>query len=288
LSLSTVAYFGTIFVEFAAATWGWLQLSDLPWVALVTLLTIAVILRGMWWWRAELDPFRRWLGLVFTAWCLILFIGYLMGAADMAGGPLLRKLALLQIALFFAFMAGISALLPSRLAWVALVIWTVSTAFFGLRFMASDYYRGSHSVAETVARLPAPVLLYSNYHTSLSFLLERLGTTETIQVLPFGRREIGTRSALTVDLRLPPEKVVCFSLRRDGGYLRAEVDAWRLGGDPVARVDAGLDTTMRQVITRLDKLGWTKSVEESYPGRVSFRLACLSKAGDDKPPLPRS
>jgi 4-amino-4-deoxy-L-arabinose transferase-like glycosyltransferase len=276
--LFTVPYFATVLVEFTSASWGWLDAWSLPWITLVALVALVVMVRGVLRWSKEHLPFARWLGLCCIGWFLILFSAYVMGGSFLAGVPLIRKFAIIQIPLLLAFVYGVASL-PSRLGLLVVLMWTASTAVFGVRFMASDYYKASEVVAERIARLEAPVQIYSspqNYARALSFFLERAGKIEGFQIHPF---DVATRLEdfiAAADRATPRDGSLCFAFMREGGSLRADFEARVLKSKSSKDPDATLHRAVDLLASRLRDRGWTRTASESYPGRVSFQLACFS------------
>src|SRR5262249_28022919 len=155
LSVYQLLYFGTILVDFSSITWGWLDFSELPSVAIVSTIVLAVVLRGAWRWIQGETAYERWLGFCLLGSFLLLLIVYLLGRSTMSVGPLLRRFALLQIPLLFSFLYGLSQLSRPVLGHLIFWIWLTCTATFSFKFIASDYYRGSQLMAQKLSGLPA-------------------------------------------------------------------------------------------------------------------------------------
>jgi hypothetical protein len=273
----TVPYFGSILADFSAANPGQFELFDLPWVGIVTLLVSAIIAMGALHWGRERETFPRWLGSFSLVCLLLLFPAYLAGASHMAWAPMLRKFAILQIPLLVSFLYGISRISRRSLRYGVFLTWSITTAVFGFRFMSSDLYKGSRSVAEHVARLPVPVTTFLNFDTSLpaeqgslAFLLERMGASR-------GRKFRYFDFTAPIYPEISADGITCFSYMREGGYLQAKLATLRQNGTLIVDPDAKFNKAMQEIISRFHRAGWRTVVFKDYRGRIGFQLACFDR-----------
>jgi hypothetical protein len=273
----TVPYFGTILVNFAAATSGQFELFDLPWVAVVTVLVSGVIAIGAIHWGQKRECLPQWLGLCFAVCFILLFLGYLAGASHMAWAPLLRKLAILQIPLLVSFLYGISNISRRVFKYGLFFVWATTAGAFGLRFMGSDLYKSSQLIADQIAQFPTPMVTFLNFDTSLpadkgslAFLLERMKASEgrTLRFFDFRSTAYPDHSE---------NRTICFSYMREGGYLQARLRKILWPSASVNPRDTDLNHTMQEIISRFQNAGWRTLITQYYPGRISYQLACFQQ-----------
>jgi hypothetical protein len=280
-SIYAILYFWTILVEFSSTAWGWIDLVELPWVAILSFLVFTVILRGIWCWLRRDDTFSQWLGLCLLAWSLVLFGAYYVGSAELASGPLIRKFALLQVPLMVGFLFGVANLRRPLVGRLIFSVWLISTGFFSYKFMASDYYHGSQLIAQKLSEIPPPLSIYSNYDYSLVFLLSSLGSNQEIRVHNFAKRTLSAESVFQVPLPTQENGTLCFSFMREGGHLAAQFAEFTGRNSSAANPDRGLNEAMAVLDRRLQERGWRKHISMLYPGRISYQLACFNNESEN-------
>jgi 4-amino-4-deoxy-L-arabinose transferase-like glycosyltransferase len=277
-SALAIPHFSGIVIDFSAAPWSQLEVEHLPWVAILSVTVLVAIVSGTYHWCRDQDAWARWLGLCLLAWFLILFPAYVMGSSTLLGSPLIRRFAILQIPLLVAFLYGVSHISRPVFRYGLYASWLASTTVFGVSFMNSNLYRGSQLVADQVARLAVPVTTFLNFDTSLpaeqgslAFLLERMNASNGHEFRYFDFR------SSDVEPSVVENGISCFAYMREGGYLQARLAAFMEPGSPGRSPDAKLNRSIDEIVSRLTSNGWTTIVTEYYPGRVSFRLACLER-----------
>jgi hypothetical protein len=268
-----VPLFGRCLALFGAGEFGKLDLVDLPFVAIVTLVVFVVVIRGgVQWWRSADGP-ARWLGVCVGTWVVLLFLAH-FAAASLAAWPMERKFALLLVPLLVAFVFGVASMRSPGWRYGAIGLWIVITGYFGLRSMVTDIYGGSGQVTAILAARSRPLLVYSNREKWFNFLLTwgRPGGGESFRHLAADGRGGFDWSAAAPDTRSAD---VCVCVVREGGYLKGRLRSIGRGGQPQA-LDDRMKNTVQQVTERFRAAGWQLAASDYYPGRVSYEAACFA------------
>lgn len=279
-SLLTLPSFAGIFVLFSSANWTQIELVHLLWVGIVTLVVVVAITAGVLWWSKDERLVSHWLGVCFLGLCFLLFLAYVKGASSPTlAGPLIRRFAILQIPLLFFFLYGISRISQPTLRYGIFFVWAITTGVFGIRFMNSDFYKGSQLVAQHVAQLSPPVTTFLNFDTSLpaeqgslKFLLERMQVSSGYEFHNFD-----FKSDNPEEVQIPESGTTCFTYMRESGYLQAQLREFMHPKMFADSADAKFNLKMQEISARFQTRGWKTVVSEYYPGRISFQLACFEK-----------
>jgi hypothetical protein len=268
-----VPLFGRCLVLFGAGEFGKLDLVDLPFVAIVTLVVGAVVVLGVMEWRRSRGGLARWLGGCVGMWVVLLFLAH-FAAASLAAWPMERKFALLLAPLLMAFVFGVASIRSPGWRYGAMVLWIAMTGYFALRSMTTDIYGGSGQVTRILAARSRPLVVYSNREKWLDFLLTSGQPSGGLSFrhLPGDGKGGFDWSAAPPDTR---SGIVCVCMVREGGYLRGRLRSIGRGGQPPS-LDGKMKSAARQLTERFRAAGWRPAASEYDPGRVSYQTECFA------------